>query len=216
VPFDAERPETKVHLISGEEWSMHETLGLEHSVSLTKIGELSPEDLQSLQAIELPTEESGWPLTCSEEDRALAREFGVDADSMAVDYNGSWIVEFARQQVALEFSNVIYDAFPRLLEFQTEPGVFRTYFAHLHSDFGMGPTRGQVNLVLENKAGHRLVSIDAMGNRHVLAPEAGDFIFLDVFQDHAVIPNVDQGEIFAKEHPLTAAFVNLVDFDISR
>lgn len=68
------------------------------------------------------------------------------------------------------------------------------------------PYRAQINLILDNPAEHKLISISANGDVHVMIPKKGDIVFLDVYCQHAVWSNQDQGYDVMRKNPMVAIF----------
>lgn len=189
-------------------WSMHDLCGLPHEVSLKVLGTVGEETLREIQKIPLETGDVGWPDELSAVDLELAAEYGFDAVKANDIEHGGTFVEFGRPEVAPPFIKAIEAVAPGISGREVDTQAFKSYFAHLHSD-DAEECRAQLNIIVENKAGHRLFSLDEEGNRHVLAPKAGDIVFLDTRCRHAVLPDQSEGVEHMRQNPMQAVFVIL-------
>lgn len=191
-------------------WSMHEICGLERTTTLATIGRLDDDTLAALQLEAVKLQESGWPDKIEAKDIELADQYGFDVVA-ANDISGDhFFVRFGSAKRPKVFREAFFALHPSLKGRESDIEVFETYFAHVHSD-NLYACRGQLNLILTNPAGHRILSIDRAGRHHLVAPKAGDVVFLDTCCKHAVLPDQSKGIAHMRENPMRAAFVTLPD-----
>jgi hypothetical protein len=198
------------------EWTMYEICGLARDVSLAKVGELDSETLASLQAEDLSVSDMGWPPQLHREDRELAERYGFDAKACIYDEEEGCYTPFVLLGTPEDtdpFRNALLKLFPALEPREVDISSFHAHFAHIHRDKHMPMSRGQLMIILDNSAGHRLLSVDDRGKHHVLTPSAGDVAFLDVHQKHAVLPDQSKGIEHMRENPIKAVVLHLVRRD---
>ena len=190
-------------------WAAFEICGLPHETSIAKIGELDAATLAALQSEDLGTCDMGWPPELDAKNRALAKQYGFDAAACIRDVKGNLFVELGTPENTDPFRDALVKLFPDLADREVDIGSFHAYFAHLHKDDHFSRTRGQFNIILENNAGHRLLSVDDEGQHHVMTPAAGDVIFLDIFRGHAVLPDQSNGIRHMRQNPMKAMFLTI-------
>ncbi len=191
--------------------TMHSVCGVNASVSMLKVGQVEQSVISWVDKQLSEFANAGWPPDNDETDLSIADQYGFDAVAACDANNEESFVSFARGVRCREqLINVFNDALPALKEWRADIQAFQAWYAHCHQDHDEVCTT-QVNLILSNEAGHRLLSIDASGTHHVITPEPGELILLDTGCTHAVLPNQAIGLDHMRKHPLRALFVNIPD-----
>ena len=181
------------------QFKVHSIVGVKPSVSLTKIGILSSEQLSTVSESFTDCSPIGWEARAAAIDIKLADDFKFDLKS-CIDDEDFVLFGFTKGEQKRTQLNVLFQLYP---ETAYEPfGVLTcdSYFAHIHNDQETVQSAGQVMFVVENNAGHILYSKDKDGVEHTLVPQKGDVVLLDVWCDHAVIPNQSKGIEFMKDN----------------
>lgn len=181
------------------QFKVHSIVGVKPSVSLTKICTLSPEQLSTVSASFTACSQIGWEARAVAIDIKLADDFKFDLNACLDDENFV-LFGFSKGQQKRTQLDVLFQLYP---DTTYEPfGVLacESYFAHIHNDQETVQSAGQIMFVVENNAGHILYSKDKAGVEHTLVPQKGDVVLLDVWCDHAVIPNQSNGIEFMKEN----------------
>lgn len=147
-----------------------------------------------------------WPSQIEERDLLLQKEFYFDEKEVCKKSN---FVLLGILRDSLGLKKAIKDRFPDFPEYANfDSGAFSAYFAHIHND-AFNQSRGQINLVLENKLGHSLISVSQDGTYHKVTPEAGDIVFLDIYCQHALIPNDEHDFIKIRKHPMNVIYTSI-------
>jgi hypothetical protein len=192
-------------------WAMHELCGLDRSVSMQLVGCVGDGQLSELQAADLDTSSIGWPNTLEEVDLEQAKLYGFDPHAAVEQVGEGDFAEFGIPNEGYDdFKAAFVGLYPALGEVKASVESFVAYYAHAHTDYNED-CRAQLILVLENDAGHRLFSIDQAGEHHLIAPRAGDVIFLDNRCSHAVFPDQSQGVDHMRANPMKAVFLLISD-----
>lgn len=183
------------------QFKVHSIVGVQPSVSLTKIGTLSDEQFSIVSNSFTDCSPIGWDSRSVDIDIKLANEFKFDLKA-CLDGDDFVLFGFTKGAEKKNQLKILFEMYP-----YTNNEVFGvltcdSYFAHIHNDRETVKSAGQIMFVVENNAQHLLYSKDANGVEHTLVPKKGDVVFLDVWCDHAVIPNQSKGIDFMKANSM--------------
>lgn len=182
------------------QYKVHDIFGVENSVSLAKIGELTPKQLNTVTANFTDCSPIGWTSNVSTDDIAFSKKHNFDINVCISEDEDFVMFGFAKGEYKQSQLKTLLEIYP-----ETSNQVFGvltcdSYFAHTHHDQETVRSAGQLMFVVENEANHILYSKDSNGVDHTFVPMKGDIVFLDVWCDHAVIPNQSKGLDFMREH----------------
>ena len=174
------------------QFTVHDIVGVDHSVSLAKIGELNSTQLLDATANFTDCDPIGWESSLSETDLNLAKQFAFDMEACTLDEDFV-LFGFTKGEQKKAQLQALFNLYPDVANYQFGTLACDSYFAHVHNDAGTVYSAGQIMFVVENEAEHLLYSKDSTGKEHTFVPKKGDVVFLDVWCDHAVIPNQSKG-----------------------
>ena len=193
---------------SPNSWALHDICGTDYSCSMVALREVDQSLLRPFDDIEY--NHTGWPAGLSTKDRALGKQYNFDPDLCVEDDLGEEFVKFSTLDSLSKIKSFAVELFPALKGRDLDCGAFSTFFAHLHDDVENLTCRGQLNIILDNPAGHRLLSVDQTGQHHVCTPKRGEIVFLDIHCAHAIMPNQEAGPKFMSRNPMKSLFVSLL------
>lgn len=193
--------------------TLHEICGVDPAVSMQLIGQVDEETRAFFDENISDYANAGWPQENNDTDHAIAKQYGFDAEAAVIldaEQDNDFAC-FARDfKCSEELKKRFDEALPGLAAWGTDIQAFSAWYAHCHTD-EMDVCTTQVNLILDNEAQHRLLSIDKEGKHHVCTPQRGELILLDAGCTHAVLPNQAKGLNHMRTHPMRAAFVIVPD-----
>lgn len=180
------------------QFKVHSIVGAQPSVSLTKIGDLSSAQLSNVLASFTDCDPIGWDATNDNpDDVALSKQFNFDINVCTADEDFV-LFGFTRGEQKQNQLKTLFELYPETAHESFGVLTCDSYFAHKHNDKDVVRSAGQIMFVVENNAEHILYSKDSNGVEHTLVPKKGDVVLLDVWCDHAVIPNQSKGLDFMK------------------
>ncbi len=182
---------------------IHNLVGANPSTSLAKINVLTNEQLSIAVENFIDCEPMFWPSTLEDKDIDFSKKYDFDIAS-CVEEEDFVMFSFIKSQsdTNKNILDILYSIYPDALNYKIGALFCDTYFAHVHNDKGSVKSAGQIMFVVENNAGHTIYSKDADGNEHTITPEKGDVILLDVWRDHAIIPNQSKGIDFMRQNAM--------------
>lgn len=181
------------------QFTVHDIVGIDHSVSLAKIGELTAAQLLDATTNFTECDPIGWESTLSDTDLKLAEQFSFDMQACTQDEDFV-LFGFTKGEQKKAQLKTLFNLYPDVANHQFGALSCDSYFAHVHNDVGTVYSAGQLMFVVENEAEHMLYSKDNDGKEHTFVPKKGDVVFLDVWCDHAVIPNQSKGLDHMRNH----------------
>lgn len=199
---------------------LHHIYGLSKETTITKVGAANPEIITFIEENTGKYKVEAWPAKPDKHDEKIAKTYGFDlwpcitrtgSNPADKDWDGGFVkfacydnrdvkAAIAKKLSALPEMAWINKWFIDLL-------AFESWFAHLHRD--EIHTKAQINIILQNNAGHSLLSVDHKNKEHLVTPMAGDLVFLDITQPHALIPDQSMGIDYMKENPMRALAVTI-------
>ena len=195
-------------------WKMHDILGVPRAETLLRVGHVPHEDLRDLQAQDLRERPhlgtGGWPSTIDEADRALARQYGFDAEAVVETDPDRPFVSFGTPEQKDVFRTVFTALAPNLAKTRSDIQSFSAFFAHLHTDDNE-LCRAQIMLIMSNPVGHMLYSAPGGRDPICLVPCAGDLVLLDNHAPHAVLPHKGLDIEMVRNTPMTGVFLVIED-----
>jgi hypothetical protein len=181
------------------QFKVHSIVGVQPSVSLTKIGTLSSTQLSTVSASFTDCSPIGWEARAVAIDIKFADDFKFDLKA-CIDDEDFVLFGFTKDDEKKSQLQTLFELYPETAHEFFGVLTCDSYFAHIHNDQEVVKSAGQIMFVVENNAEHLLYSKDQNGVEHTLVPQKGDVILLDVWCDHAVIPNQSNGIEFMKEN----------------
>lgn len=190
--------------MTSQNFIVHSLVNVQEDTNLQLIGSLTESQMKIIQDIYDSNEPASiqWPAKLNELDLAIAKQYQFDADS-SVTEEDFVTFGFARSTQAKICANLLAEHFPDFSVSDIEFSVLTcsTYFAHIHDDKENVESAGQVMMILDNPANHTILSRSDSGDV-TLTPKAGDIVFLNIWEKHAVLPCQSHGIDFMKNNPL--------------
>lgn len=187
---------------------MHDLAGVEHSVSLKKIGEIEPDILEQL-IVEFPLcEPIGWDFKEIDDHADFSEQAGVDL----VFFDDDEAIKFNFDSFCPLFDEYVSTKYPEIITQSVSTSFCESVYANMHNDLETIASRGQLMFIYENAAEHVLHSFDDNGIHHSITPKAGDIIFLDISCNHALIPSSHDAESIEDLIPLRMGLVAINNF----
>lgn len=197
------------------EFFVHDALSIERSLSIKVIGSLNENEILLIKSIPHYEDPFGFESEISTIDEKMSLKYDFNIDDLINPEkdgeNDCVLFDFAfgihKENI---FKQFVYEKYPSLKEYPSNMSQIycSSFFANVHHDKDVITSRGQLMFVLENKIGHRLLSIDENGKEHIVVPTEGDIIFLDISLPHAVFPNQKDGVMSMRENRLVFAGVS--------
>lgn len=194
------------------EYKMHDIVNVPHKQSIAVVGKLTNDEVNILSVMDNNVDQFSFEseVTSYDEKNALKFNFNIDACLTDDDFV---LLDFSFGRNDEKFKNFVTSKYPEiyntpLANEQISTMYCNVFFAHMHDDSSVVSSRGQLMFVIENKIGHKLISIDGEGIEHVITPEAGDIIFLDIKCLHSVVPNQELGIDSMRQNGLIFASIN--------
>lgn len=183
---------------------IRKSLKVEKELTLKKVSTISKEKIAQLLSSFPKCEPIQWPTEISEEDSILFKKYDFNPYK-AVEEDTFVLFNFPRSE-----GNPLVDFINEHLKINTLGSLLfcSSYFAHPHDDKEVTEDAGQVMIVVENKLGHKIFSKNKDGVEQLITPEAGDVIFLDIFQTHAIFPNQKKGMKAMRKNPIKLVCFN--------
>lgn len=182
-----------------EQFLVHSLLGVDPSISLVKVGELSAEQLKKAASSFTDCEPVGWESVISDADFDLAKKHNFSIETSVADEDFV-MFGFSKHEEKKAQLNLLFNLYSDTAHHPFGVLTCDTYFAHIHNDRETTDSAGQIMFVIENEGNHILYSKDENNIEHTLVPKKGDIILLDVWCDHAVIPNQSNGIEFMRQN----------------
>lgn len=179
------------------QFKVHNIVGIDPSISLTKVGQLSAEQLSCVSKAFTRCSPIGWEADSTPIDKELASRFNFDLDACIAD-DDFVLFGFTSGNKKKSQLKTLFSVYPETAHNNFGVLDCDSYFAHIHDDKEVVKSAGQIMFVVDNIAGHTLYSKDNNGVEHTLIPEKGDIVLLDVWCQHSVIPNQSKGIDFMK------------------
>lgn len=179
------------------QFKVHNIVGVDPSISLSKLGQLSAEQLSCVSKAFTDCSPIGWEADATPIDKELASRFNFDLDSCIED-DDFVLFGFTKGEQKTIQLRTLFDIYPETAKEAFGVLTCDSYFAHIHDDKEVVKSAGQIMFVVDNIGGHTLYSKDYTGVEHTLTPEKGDIILLAVWCHHSVIPNQSKGVEFMK------------------
>ena len=171
-------------------------IGLE--TTLKKIFEINKEDINTCLKYFKKCETIGWPSEFSKEDISLSKKFEFNSKKIVEEDNfvkfnltknrDKFLIKFMNEKLNINVINSFISC--------------ESYFAHLHDDKDVVEHSGQIMVVLENNGENIIYSVNESGIETTICPNAGDVIFLNIWEKHAVLPSKNKSIKKIKENPI--------------
>lgn len=181
-------------------FTVHDVVALDHDVSLAKIGELTASQLAAATAAFTDCEPFGWESDLTEVELSLGNRFHFDVNACITDDEDFVLFGFTRGEQKKQQLDILMEHYPKIADLPFGVLCCDSYFAHSHNDKETTSSAGQLMLVIENEAQHKLYSKDSSSIEHILVPKKGDVVFLNVWCEHAVLPDQSRGIDFMRNN----------------
>lgn len=179
------------------EYFVHDQLKISRDSSLLNIGTLDRILITHLNEHFPPCESVDWHYPDRD---TFSVDQGVDLSTYA--NTDSVLFDFDHVDEAFEAYISSYFTWLEQASIPYSISYCRALYAHLHDDKETIEARGQIMFIIDNPSELILYCRDIYGKMTSVTPRAGDVVFLDISQPHALIPPAG-----AKAEPLKMVLI---------